>query len=108
MSERQGLNRILKDNKTAMPGYVIVKLRPIVKTEWKPKTTLQRICPPLKKTYSLTDWKVSKVPYNLYRKGESNISGTNPLAPQKSYVNRTYLFPKKSMILLISTDSFDI
>ncbi|KAL0848873.1 hypothetical protein ABMA28_013280 [Loxostege sticticalis] len=61
------------------------RIRPIIKTEYKPKSTCLRVRPPpLKDIEALTDWYDPNVPFDLLHKPKEIVQ-TNPWEVQKPY-----------------------
>lgn len=63
------------------------RIRPIIRTEYKPKSTCLRVRPPpLKDIEALTDWYDPNVPFDLLHKPKEIVQ-TNPWEVQKPYVS---------------------
>ncbi|XP_028165670.1 uncharacterized protein LOC114356614 [Ostrinia furnacalis] len=104
-AERRYESMLFNYETTGRTDFRDGRIKPIITTEYKPKSTCLRVRPPpLKDIHALTDWRVPNVPFNLMHKPK-DVVRTNPRVVQEPYV-KTPLDTAKTYILCLLREWF--
>ncbi|XP_063839148.1 uncharacterized protein LOC135088187 [Ostrinia nubilalis] len=84
-AERRYESMLFNYETTGRTDFRDGRIKPIITTEYKPKSTCLRVRPPpLKDIHALTDWRVPNVPFNLMHKPK-DVVRTNPRVVQEPF-----------------------